>query len=166
MRYTLDELQNKFEYNPITGDVYILDYGRWKKKVIAKTVSSDGYYRSNIMIRENETIPILIHRVAYELYNNIILGTEVIDHKDQNKLNNKYDNLRAVTRAINNKNLGLKKTNKLGSNNIEQLPSGKYRARITVNGKKIALGTFVYLEDAINAKQEANIKYDFYINHK
>ncbi len=165
MRYTLKEIQEKFEYNPETGEVFILNSGRWKKKKLAQAVSIDGYYRSNVNVGDKK-MQILMHRVAWELYNKKLIGELIIDHRDQDKLNNKIDNLRVVTRAINNQNLGLKSNNKLGGHNIEKLPSGKYRARITVRSKKIHLGTFENLDDAIAAKLAANQKYGFHENHK
>ncbi len=165
MRYTLEEVKEKFTYNKTTGIVSILNYSGGKKSRSATRLGPFGYYMFNWKLH-GKVVPVLIHRIAYELHNNMLLGPSVIDHKDHNKLNNKPDNLRRVTRAINNRNLGLKKGNKYGCNNIEQLPGGSYRARITVAGKRIPLGTFRNIDDAIAAKHKANKKYGFHENHK
>ena len=52
-----------------------------------------------------------------------------------------------------------KKNNKTGYLGISITPYGKYRARIMVDRKEIRLGNYDNLEDAINARREAELKY-------
>lgn len=46
----------------------------------------------------------LVHRVIWEMFNGEIPDGMFVDHKDQDKLNNRISNLRLVTKAGNNQN--------------------------------------------------------------
>lgn len=88
------------------------------------------------------------------------------DHKDHDRANNRRLNLREVSNAENRRNLPLSSRNKSGFTGVYwgEAP-GKWRTRITVNGKLIHLGYFTKLGDAIAARKTANIKYGFHENH-
>lgn len=60
----------------------------------------------------------LVHRVIWVLFNGEIDPNLVIDHVDGNPLNNKIDNLRLVTRQLNQRNRKMLKNNKSGENGI------------------------------------------------
>lgn len=81
------------------------------------------------------------------------------DHINGNRLDNRRCNLRPSTKSQNAMNSKIRIDNKTGYKGIRKLPSGNYYVRIKVNGKEIGLGTFNNIEDAINARQEAEIKY-------
>lgn len=158
----LDQLKQRFRYDPKTGNLYYINAGRSGDKEILATAISNGY----IVVNPKESSrPLFAHRVAYQIYHNMNLGELIVDHIDQCKTNNKIENLRATTRAENNKNLALRKANKSGVSNVYQLPSGKWRAQIRVNKKNIHLGCFLTIEEAAEAKRKANQKYGFCINH-
>ena len=77
-----------------------------------------------------------------------------IDHINQNKLDNRKENLRIVTTSQNSMNMKLPKTNKTGVIGVS--PNGsKYRAYITKDGKRIELGNYINIEDAIVARLKA-----------
>jgi len=65
------------------------------------------------------------------------------EHKDTNKLNCKWNNLREATRAQNTSNCGPRKTNKLGLKGVHRLNDGRFKAQIQTEKKKMSLGTFV-----------------------
>ena len=82
-------------------------------------------------------------------------GAEV-DHKDRDGLNNRRDNLRIATRQQNRAN----------SRNITNRKSpyrgifwdnhrAKWKAEITVNGKRVRLGTYAHPADAARAYDRA-----------
>ena len=83
----------------------------------------------------------------------------VIDHINGIKTDNRKSNLRICTQKENMYNVGKKKNNKTGYLGISITPYGKYRARIMVDRKEIRLGNYDNLEDAINARREAELKY-------
>lgn len=164
MKYTIDQILNLFEYNPLTGDMYCLAYGKAKRKVLLNSISSSGYYRVSTIIN-NKRIALLVHRLAYELQTKELLIDSIVDHIDHNKINNKFNNLRKTSYLGNNRNLSKRSTNTSGIVGVYQLPSGRWRTQIKVNSIKIHLGCFDTKELAAAAKSDANIKYGFHINH-
>lgn len=106
------------------------------------------------------------HRLALYMRGiNIPTGMEV-DHIDGNKLNNKLENLRIVSRVENNRNTKTGKNNTSGVKGVHwDKGVGKWRAVIWVNKKCIQLGVFDYLDDARAARESAKIKYGFHSNH-
>ena len=89
-----------------------------------------------------------------------------IDHRDQDKDNNRFDNLRDVTRQVNSRNHRIQNRNKTGVTGVfYEAKRRKYRASIRVNYKTIHLGRFDSIEDAAKARAAANLKYGFSPNH-
>jgi hypothetical protein len=164
MNYTLDQLREKFEYNPETGEVFGINWGLHRKRKLLTSISELGYYRVLTTIN-GKYRALLLHRVAYELHTGSLLGSAVIDHIDHDKLNNKFSNLRKVSRRDNNRNLGMRHTNTSGVSGVYQLPGGKWRAQIRVDGKNLHIGCFDSMEAAAVAKQMANAAYGFHPNH-
>lgn len=91
-----------------------------------------------------------------------------IDHIDHNTLNNLDSNLRVCTSKENSRNRN--NSNRVYPGVFQQYKtSDKWSAVITVDYKNIWLGTFDTLEEAINARKDAEQKYfgDFvYTGHK
>lgn len=77
-----------------------------------------------------------------------------IDHKDTDGSNNRWLNLRLATGTENNVNTVFRKPNKTGYRRVSKRKSGKYRARIKINGKLTTVGTFDTAEEASNAYEE------------
>lgn len=79
--------------------------GRWKnfKNVsvgdVAGGVGNSGYYQ----VRKNRKLQ-LVHRVIWEMHYGEIAPDKFIDHIDGDKLNNKLENLRIVSREGNARN--------------------------------------------------------------
>lgn len=70
-----------------------------------------------------------------------------IDHINRNKLDNRKENLRYVTRSQNQMNTEKTKRNKTGYKGVS-MDSGKYRATIGVNGKTVHSKRFDTAEQA------------------
>lgn len=89
----------------------------------------------------------------------------VVDHiihpnMDQNKFDNRKANLRIVTYHQNSANRCLNKNNKSGKNGVHyNKKAKKWIARISVQGKRICLGSYNNLEEAIKVRDQAEIKY-------
>lgn len=88
-----------------------------------------------------------------------------VDHINQDKMDNRRQNLRFVTPTKSSQNLPLRTNNTSGYTGISKLiyDSGNeaYRAYITINRKRIELGHFKSIDDAINARREAENRYGF-----
>lgn len=123
-------LLEEFSYDPETG---IITKRKTGKAVGAKR---NGYLY--IRIRGEK---IFSHRVAY------YLGTgkepsEVIDHINGDRADNRLNNLRDVRHSFNSANRTKpSKRNKLGFLGVMEA-EGRYKAQIQVKGKKIHLGRF------------------------
>jgi hypothetical protein len=112
-----------------------------------------GYPRVNV----NGTTKKL-HKFVYEHYHGPVpLGYE-IDHKDRDKLNATPENLRAVTRSVNNANKGCTK-NRSGFKGVSacRMSSGHeyWRAKVKVNGRVIFSRLFPFTEEGKRAAAHA-----------
>jgi len=89
-----------------------------------------------------------------------------IDHINQNKLDNSIGNLRIATRSENQRNRSLNKDNASGFTGVSEVTAtGKWLARITVEGKLIRLGQYSKKSDAVKARVDAEKEYNFHANH-
>ena len=79
-----------------------------------------------------------------------------LDHKDGNRLNNKFSNLREVTKKQNNENRGKQKNNKTGFKGVcLNARLQKYVAQIQHNGNTVYLGVFKTPQEASLVYQSA-----------
>jgi len=157
---TQSDLKNLYLYNPDTGE---FKHAKKRKGVsnLSKPVGTvDGGY---IKLRVNNELH-RAHRLAWLHEKGYISEKEVIDHIDHNKLNNAINNLRQVTRSENSKNLSKFKSNTSGHSGVFQ-DRGKWRAKITADGKTKYLGTYNNKNDALAARIKAVKAYKFHDNH-
>lgn len=81
---------------------------------------------------------------------------EVVDHVDGNRSNDHPDNLRAATRAQNNKNVKKRKDNTTGHKGVSfKKKLGKYQVLVQVDGKNIYFGVYADLEEAAKVARKA-----------
>jgi len=83
---------------------------------------------------------------------------QCVDHINGNSLDNRKSNLRLCSHSENMRNRKQKTKNKSGYKGI--YPSGKkWRTYIQIDKKNTYIGTYDNIKDAINAYNEASIKY-------
>lgn len=105
-----------------------------------------------------------LHRVIYKMFHNE--EPNIIDHIDGNPLNNLIENLRSVDNQTNCKNFKRFISNTSGCTGVSfQKNINKWFAYIWVDYKRISLGYYENLNDAIKVRKEAEIKYKFHENH-
>ena len=98
------------------------------------------------------------HRLAW-LYHYGYLPTKQIDHINGDRSDNRITNLREATPAENSQNKGKNKTNTSGYTGVSlDKVSGKLRAQIQKDGKKIFLGLFNTPEEGHEAYLKAKAK--------
>lgn len=154
---TVDRVRELFDYDDNEG------YLRWKvarqkinKGDIAGYISSsDGYWYVCI-----DYVEMLAHRAIW-LWKTGQWPKCQIDHKDRNRSNNKWNNLREATNSENMRNVGRTAQSNNRSTNYRgiDIKRGKYRVRIHVDGKEVVVGRFLSLQEAKAARLAAEEKY-------
>lgn len=156
---TQKELKQRLHYNPLTG---IFTWLVVKKHNL---VGKEAGCSMKIGYRDIYMAPrrYYSHRLAW-LY---VYGymPDKIDHKDGIRYNNRIDNLRDVSQKENTKNSSLRCDNTTGHPGIGKWKNNRFRCRIYVDGKEIALGIFNTYEEALKVRLEAEVKYNFHPNH-
>jgi hypothetical protein len=162
---TQERLKSLFNYNPETGEFTRLVSQR--SNLVGKIagypnrVGSEKFY---IRIRIDGRL-YLAHRLVW-LYTYGAWPENDIDHVDQDSLNNRLSNLRDVTNTENSKNQKIPKHNSSGVMGVHfHNKAQKWLAQIAVNGKRIYLGLFELKDDAITARKNADVEYNFHPNH-
>jgi hypothetical protein len=154
---TPEQLRTLFLWSPDTGKIF------WKNQFGGReafvSVQSKGYLYGKM-----EGQNYLAHRVLWALETGEWPEGE-IDHINQNKRDNRFSNLRDVSRIENSRNKGLNKNNSSGCLGVSKTGSGNWRAYITVQGRQIHLGVFCNPEDAKWARLCADQQYLFSKRH-
>lgn len=96
-------------------------------------------------------ITYLAHRLVYKIHTGV--DPDIIDHKNRIRHDNRFENLRNGTHTDNMNNKRMYKTNKSGHSNISEAPTG-WIVRDRINGKRIYVGIYPSLKEAIRAKKE------------
>lgn len=106
---------------------------------------------------KSKTSPVRqLHKFLLGIYDNNVK----VDHKDNNPLNNRKDNLRICTQGQNCCNRIASKTNIIGLKNISLSSNGKkYKVHIQINKNNIYLGSYGKLEEAEIIARIAREKY-------
>jgi hypothetical protein len=117
---------------------------QWNTKYAGKPT---GRKRGRAVIITIFGRPYRVHRIAW-LYMTGEVAVE-IDHINHDVTDNRWANLREVTRSQNNMNRGKHRRNATGFKGVTHSnPRGKFVARIQANGEVIRLGTFSSPEEA------------------
>ncbi len=111
----------------------------------------------------------LAHRVIWAIHTGK-RDFQHIDHLNGVKTDNRIINLRCVDQSVNMRNAKLRKDNVSGIVGVRLIRNPKtgtqrWLARIYVNGRTIALGSFVSKSRAIDARRDAEKRFGFGPNH-
>lgn len=127
---------------------------------VAGWLALDGYMAvsvNNVMLKA--------HRIAYKMH----FGVDpdgIVDHINGNTLDNSKSNLRLANKSINAKNSKLRTDSTSGCPGISFDKSrSKWRAYITNNNKRIDIGRFNTLFDAVCARKSLQNKMSFTHRH-
>lgn len=151
-----------WKYVPNYEDYQVSNLGNVKsfklgKEIVLKQYKDRGGYLS-VYIRKNGIRKFFSAHVlvAIVFLGHIPDGTQniVVDHKDNNKLNNRLDNLRLTSQRENSSKDRKGGTSKYIGVYLDK-KTKKWRVEITFNGRSIHLGYFELEIDAANAYQNA-----------
>ncbi len=168
-----DYLRTCLDYEPETGVL------RWKERPCEHFANAHIWMAWNAAHAGKAAgIRRKYHRIKFVQYPHLYLAHRIIwkwvtgedppsdiDHKDRNRLNNRWANLRLATRvqAVWNRELPRKVNPHRG---VFPSSQGKWRARIRIGGIQRHLGTFSTVEEAAAAYEAAarKIHGDFYLS--
>ena len=143
---TAEDVRRLLSYDPRTGD-----FSRRGKRQVLGSLNAGGYVMVSVL-----GWTFRAHRLAW-LYVHGRHPTSKLDHINGSRIDNRIDNLREVTDAVNCQNLRAPKShNRSGYLGVLRCPkTSKWIARITVAGKVTVLGRFDAPEAASAAYIEA-----------
>lgn len=164
MTITQEELKKSLRYDPETGVFrWAVNRGRLLSGNVAGYVSISNM-KQYIKIRINYK-NYYGHRLAW-LYMTGEWPENEIDHIDGNGTKNEWVNLRSVNRADNMKNSRRQSNNTSGFCGIWwHRKNRKWVSEIMVNQKKINIGSFDNIFDAVCSRKNAEFKHGFHKNH-
>lgn len=153
-------LKELFLYDEHSGRlVWRINRGPVKQGSAVGSLSNRGYLKTRI-----NKVSYQVHRLLWLL----VTGEtpNIVDHINGNRLDNRFKNLRNVSMPENNKNMPRPKNNTSGFVGVTlHKPSQKWVAQISVNKKWVYLGFYGSFADAVEARKQANKKYNFHQNH-
>ena len=125
-------------------------------------VSDSGYARRNQYVpstykgaKDHHTVIVWMHRELNKTPQGLFT-----DHINQDRLDNRKLNLRTVDKSQNAFNCGRSKRNSSGCRGVWWDEWSKtWRAELKLRGKKISLGRFTAIKDAIKARAQGEQKY-------
>lgn len=143
-----------------TDKVFKIWNTNYARKIAGSINSVSGYRLINISgIRHRA------HRLAF-LYVTGGFPENHVDHENHDRDDNRWINLKDVTQQENNKNSLRPKDNTSGFSGVHWFKAGnKWQTYINLNRKRVHLGYFADLDEAIMARKEAEIKYGYHPNH-
>jgi HNH endonuclease/AP2 domain len=154
-RITQDRLKEVLSYNAETGVwAWLVSLGTARKGATAGWVSVQGYLCIGIDGRDYQA-----HTLAWFYMTGEWLPKR-IDHRDLDKTNCRWLNLRRATASQNGANRGPNKNNKTGQKGVYwDKARGKWAAYIMVDRRSIALGRYDEKPDAMAAYAAAAAMY-------
>lgn len=144
---THERLTTLVTYDAETGVFYKKKGRKGLTNNILGRKRKDGYVSITIDYK-----PFLAHRLAF-FYMNKAWPKETIDHKNKDKSDNKWENLREASYSENNQYTTIPKNNTSGFKGVSR-KNGSFRATIRKNG----------LQEHIGVYNTAELAYEAYCN--
>lgn len=154
-RITQQFLQQKFRYDPVSG-LLLWRAGRFAGRNAGR-VHPSGYRQVNFWGQKY-----MAHRLIWLLQTGrwpILF----LDHRNRDKTDNHWCNLREATASQNmmNREVAASRT---GHRGVVIARNGRWGAQMKVNGQMMWFGTYSTIDEAIDARRKAAAQYfgDFY----
>lgn len=168
-------LRECFKYDPETGEL------TWKERPLSHfehSTKADGGFNKkyagkiagSVMARGYVWVtlnnrPHFAHRIAWAIHYGEY-PKDVIDHINGIRTDNRIVNLVQSTPSANSRNQKMRSTNTSGHMGVcQRSDNGKYRSFIQEGGKRVWLGCFDTLEEAIAVRKEAEKRFGYHENH-
>ena len=145
-----EELQEYYTYEPETGNL-VLKKSRCNadKEKVGKPIGSlGGPPRRKTWLIKHKGKSYYISRIAWFLMTKTDPGDLLVEHKNRNPKDNKWENLRLANPAENN-------YNKISVGYSQRKDTKMYRVRVTLDKVRITVGNFKTEKEASQAAAEA-----------
>lgn len=128
-----------------------------KEKILINKIDGSGYLFVCFCVNQDRKYFKIHKLVAMAFLNHIPDGTQkiVVDHIDNNKLNNRLDNLQLLTQRQNSSKNHKNKTSKYVG--VSLVKNNRWRSSVTHKGKSVNLGEY-------NCETLAFLKYIKFLN--
>lgn len=148
---TQEELRAMLSYDPETGVFVWVNCAsdKMKTNALAGYLDRRGYRFIRV-----KTKPYLAHRLAW-LYHYGKWPTDILDHKNMDRSDNRISNLREASTSQNQMNVVARRNNQYPKG--VRLQFGKFQANITKHGQRYYLGSFETEQEAKAAYSAASI---------
>lgn len=159
---TQEELKESISYDPETGVFTWLKTrcGRALAGSECGSLHSLGYI---IITIDKERY--FSHRLSF-LYMTGAFPENDTDHINGIRHDNRWVNLRSVTRSENLKNRKLSSNSTSGVNGVHfNKGCEKWEVKIRVDGKRKGLGYYFDFDEAVRVRKAADVKYGYHENH-
>lgn len=166
-------LQECFEYKPDTGTLvwrsrpvnHFSSEGvqkcfnsKWAGTEAGKKIKADERYRYvRITTHENSFI-LKVSHVVWRWHGESLPEGQIIDHKDGDSFNDRYENLRLCPQIDNMKNRRKSCSNTSGHTGVGRHGDG-WSATIAADGHFYFLGKFETFDEAVLARRAGELKY-------
>jgi len=149
-KLSYEEASKIFHYDPSTGDlIWAIDRRSRRCGDLAGCLDTQGYISVEVYRRSYR-----VHRIAWLLKTGAWPQSQ-IDHKNRNRIDNRWENLRLATPTQNAANL-VRASKQGWPKGVRPQKNGQsFQAKIMRAGKYLCLGTFPTPEQAHQAYIEA-----------
>ena len=154
---TQERLKELLEYDPETGK--FTNRVRRNNQVMGKESGTTTFYGYREVGLDDRAYK--MHRLAF-LYMDGYLPENDVDHINRIKDDNRWENLRHVSRSCNMKNKGLISSNTSGINGVSRdTKAERWIVQLIDNGEKFWIGSFKIFNDAVMARWRAEVDHEW-----
>lgn len=148
-------LSEYLSYDATTGNLIWIKAPGKRKDVVGQTAGSlqkNGYRL--IQLKGNKY---QAHKIVWWLHHS--LYPDELDHRNNNRDDNRLENLRLTSRTMNNANRQIGSSNTTGFKGVRKGWNGRFTASIQKHGTASHLGTFNTPQEAAQAYDDAAIAF-------
>lgn len=158
-----EHLKSILNYDELSG---IFTWRKIQRGISFGAIAGSIHKKQKYLRLSVDNVVYAAHRLAWVYVYGSINNEMQVDHINGIRSDNRIANLRLVDHKTNGKNQRKSVRNINGFCGVFfSKEKNKYVARIKVDKKSVFLGYFKLIDDAIEARKAANVKYGFHENH-
>ena len=157
-----DEVDSCLRYESETGDFYWkVSQGRVKAGDRAGRLLCSGYIQIKLY-----GLGYRAHRLAVLLHTGDDPGDQEINHRNQDKTDNRIQNLEVLNHADHSRKQPKRRDCSSGCTGVSwDKTNQKWQVHISINGKQTTIGCFVDFDEAVKCRKAAEIEHGYFEEH-